>query len=428
MGPQGRAGNLKERHSMTGLNQAFKWLEASQQEVIHLQTELTSRVALGPDNGGSGEHEKSAYIKELLVSMGPHTLEEIQAPDMRAKDGYRPNLIAQWSGSRTGPTVWVLSHSDIVPPGDLSLWKSDPYEVRVEGDRIIGRGVEDNQHGFVSSYLGLKAVLQSAGGLGRPVGLVVVADEETGSEYGLAYLLKHHGSLFHPEDIIVVPDGGNEEGTMIEVAEKSMLWMRITVTGKQCHASTPEKGKNSLRGAARLITALGDLNLRFHKSDPLFKPPTSTFEPTKMEANVPNVNTIPGKDIFYVDCRILPQYDVDDVLEASQRIGEDVGAQLGLDVEVETAYRQNAAEPTSPGAPVVKALAHAIKRVTGRDAKPMGIGGGTVAAFFRRAGLPAAVWCTMSDTAHQPNEFCRISDIITDAKIFACLYGENSGV
>ena len=52
----------------------------------------------------------------------------------------------------------------------------------------------------------------------------------------------------------------------------------------------------------------------------------------------------------------------------------------------------------------------------------MGIGGGTVAAFFRRAGLPAAVWCTVSDTAHQPNEYCLISNILTDAKIFACLY------
>jgi len=55
----------------------------------------------------------------------------------------------------------VLSHSDIVPPGDPSLWKSEPYELMVDGDRIVGRGVEDNQHGFVSSYLALKAILDS---------------------------------------------------------------------------------------------------------------------------------------------------------------------------------------------------------------------------------------------------------------------------
>jgi succinyl-diaminopimelate desuccinylase len=57
----------------------------------------------------------------------------------------------------------------------------------------------------------------------------------------------------------------------------------------------------------------------------------------------------------------------------------------------------------------------------------MGIGGGTVAAFFREMDLPAAVWSTCPDTAHQPNEYCRIPDIMTDAKIFACLYQDECG-
>jgi len=52
----------------------------------------------------------------------------------------------------------------------------------------------------------------------------------------------------------------------------------------------------------------------------------------------------------------------------------------------------------------------------------MGIGGGTVAAFFREAGLPAAVWSTISATAHQPNEYCLIKNIITDAKIMATVF------
>jgi succinyl-diaminopimelate desuccinylase len=60
--------------------------------------------------------------------------------------------------------------------------------------------------------------------------------------------------------------------------------------------------------------------------------------------------------------------------------------------------------------------------VSGRDAEPKGIGGGTVAALFRKAGLPAAVWLTVQDTAHQPNEYCLIKDVLQDAKVFATLY------
>ncbi len=404
------------------LERIFEQIEEFRQEVIRLQKELTLRVALGPENGGTGEHEKALYIRGLLEALSPELIEEIRAPDPRARDGYRPNLVARWEGGRSGPGIWVLSHSDVVPPGDLSLWEADPFEIRVAGDRIIGRGVEDNHHGFISSYVALKAILDLGLKPARKVGLVVVADEETGSQYGLEYLLKHHARYFDKEDLIIVPDGGNEEGTMIEVAEKSMLWIRFTITGRQCHASTPHKGRNSLFGAAKLIVALQALKEQFGLSDDLFSPPISTFEPTKVEANVPNVNTIPGRDVFYVDCRILPQYEVDLILKTSKEISAKIADELGLEINVEPIYRQDATEPTSPDAAVVKALAGAIRLVTGKEAKPMGIGGGTVAAFFRKAGLPAAVWCTMPDTPHQPNEYCLIPNILTDAKVFACLY------
>ncbi|MDY6880245.1 MAG: M20 family metallo-hydrolase [Desulfatiglans sp.] len=408
---------------MNKLDRVFERIDDYREEIIRLQSELSKRVALGPDNEGTGEHEKVAFMKGLLEALDPTTIEEIRAPDKRAQDGYRPNLIARWKETTEKPAVCVLSHADIVPPGDLSLWKTDPYTIQVDGDKIIGRGVEDNQHGFVSSYLALKAILESGETPDKPVALVVVADEETGSEYGLTYILEHRNDLFKGEDLIIVPDGGNEEGTMIEVAEKSMLWVRFTIIGEQCHASTPDKGKNSLFSAAKLIVALSALKERFDLSDELFKPPLSTFEPTKIEGNVPNVNTIPGRDVFYMDCRVLPHYKVDEILEAINKIAKDTASELGVEISVDVSYRQDATDPTPSDAPVVEALKGAIRTVTGKVGRPMGIGGGTVAAFFRKAGLPAVVWSTMSDTPHRPNEYCLISNIMTDAKIFSCLYG-----
>ena len=400
----------------------FTRIDGYTQEIIDLQRELTARAALGPLNGGTGEHRKMAFIKKVLKGLNPPFVEEIRAPDDQARDGYRPNLIAKWEGKQEAPVIWVLSHADVVPPGDLSLWKTDPFTIAVEEDRIIGRGVEDNQHGFVSAFLALKAVLDSGHELTWPVGLIAVADEETGNRYGLEYVLKHRREYFRKSDLIVVPDAGDSSGTMIEVAEKSMLWLKFTVTGHQCHASTPEKGKNSLICAARLITALEGLQDQFADTDPLFSPSRSTFSPTKVEGNVPNINTIPGRDSFYVDCRVLPGYSLDEVIAAAQAISLEVSSQTGLEIDVAAVHRQDAADPTPPDAPVVRALRRAILTVTGREARPMGIGGGTVAALFRQQGLPAAVWSTCPDTAHQPNEYCLISDIIRDTKVFAALY------
>ena len=412
---------------MSATTRIFKRIDGYREAVVDLQRELTSRIALGPKNEGSGEHDKADYLMDQLAALKPDHLEMIKAPDQQAHGGYRPNIVARWDGELSGPMVWVLAHLDIVPPGDRSLWDGDPYEVRVEGDRIIGRGVEDNQHGIVSGYLGMKAILDAGLRPRRSVGLAFVADEETGSQYGLDYLLKEHGNLFKKDSLIIVPDGGNEEGTMIEVAEKSMLWIKVTVTGQQCHASTPNKGKNSLHGAARLIVALESLKERFNGEDTLFRPPQSTFEPTKIEANVPNINTIPGRDVFYVDCRILPSYPVESVVAFVKKKAEAVAAELDLDIQIEPQYRQDSRNPTSPEAAVVQALKGAIKKVTGLDASPMGIGGGTVAAFFREAGFPVAVWLTEQDTPHQPNEYCLISNIMTDAKVFATLFLKEEG-
>jgi succinyl-diaminopimelate desuccinylase len=74
--------------------------------------------------------------------------------------------------------------------------------------------------------------------------------------------------------------------------------------------------------------------------------------------------------------------------------------------------------PTPATAPVVVALKDAVKKVYGVDTKTIGVGGGTVAAFFRRAGFNAAVWGRSDETEHQPNEYCIIENMVNNAKVF----------
>jgi succinyl-diaminopimelate desuccinylase len=391
-------------------------------QMIDLQRELVCRNAVGPDHGGPGEGEKAAFLAELLRGWGLE-VQNYPAPDPRVAEGERPNLVALVPGRRS-EKVWVLSHLDVVPPGDLKLWDADPFTLRVEGDRLFGRGTEDDHHGIVTSLMAVRAILDLGITPSRTLALALVADEETGNEKGLAYLLREQPHLFSLEDLIIVPDAGSKDSTLIEVAEKSILWLRLTLTGKQCHASRPELGHNTLRAAAHLIVALEGLAREFPLEDPLFRPPISTFEPTKKEANVPNINTIPGRDVFYLDCRVLPAYDLARVKERVQALGEDAVRPFGVRLKVAPVQELPSAPPTAVDAPVVKALQRAIREVYGREGKPMGIGGGTVAAFFRQQGLPAAVWMTVSQTAHQPNEFCLLSNLIGDAQVLAHVFLE----
>jgi len=393
-------------------------LDSFRDRMIELQTELVKRPALGPTSGGVGEVAKADFLKEYLAERGLTDIREIKAPDPRVPVGYRPNLIVRAEGRNHDSTAWFMAHMDVVPSGPVDTWTSDPFQLKVDGDRLVGRGTEDNHQGLVASVMALLALREEGIKPARDVALLMVADEETGSEFGIQYVLES-ANPFRPEDLVVVPDGGESDGSLIEVAEKSILWPRFTVTGQTAHGSTPDKGRNATRAAAHLIVRLEELHRRFADQDALFDPPTSTFAPTKHEANVDNVNTIPDKDVFYFDCRLLPQHDLEEVVAFIQAHVDAVAEDFGVEIEMDFVQREEAAPPTDPDAPVARALREAVFNVYDVEARAGGIGGGTVAAFLRRNGIPAAVWARMEETMHGPDESCLLSNLVGDAKVFA---------
>ncbi len=398
-----------------------KRIEQFRDEMVDLQVRLCALPAIAPSSGGEGEARKADYLASFLRDSGFEGLTLIKAPDLDAPAGYRPNLLAVYKGRSAARTNWIMTHLDVVPPGELAVWRGDPFKAWVEKGRVYGRGVEDNQQDMVASLFALKAF--RAEGL-RPafdVGVALVADEETGSRKGIQYVIEHDNP-FRRQDLIIVPDAGNEKGTLIEVAEKSLLWLKFKTLGRQTHGANPEKGVNAFKAASFLVTELETLYRRFPVRDRLFDPPLSTFEPTKKEANVPNINTIPGEDVFYMDSRILPAYTMEAVEKKIRVLADRIEARFGVRVEIEVKQKAPAAPPTSARAPVVQALKKAVKAVYKKDARAAGIGGGTVAALFRHAGFSAACWSKIEDTAHQPNEYCIIDNMVGDAKVYAHIF------
>ncbi|HOX44645.1 MAG TPA: M20 family metallo-hydrolase [Myxococcota bacterium] len=392
-------------------------------EMVAVQQELTAIQALGPESGGKGEWARALYLRNLLEGWGLNDIQEYNAADPRVPEGTRPNLVVRLAGKAARPTIWVMAHMDVVPAGDLKKWSTDPWKATVKEGKIFGRGVEDNQQGLVSALFALRALKDSGVTPPRDVALILVADEETGSRFGIDHVLEAAPDLFQPDDLVVVPDAGNPDGSMLEVAEKSILWLELTVQGKQVHASTPDQGVNAARAAAHLTVRLDQaLNGTFSGRDEVFDPPRSTFEPTRHDANVPNINTIPGDEKLFFDCRVLPDVPLREVHAVVERVLREVEREFQVKIQVQSAQSAEAAPATSVDAPVVKALARAVEEVRGVQAKPMGIGGGTVAALFRRKGIPAVVWSTMDDLAHQPDEYCVIANMVEDAKVFAHLF------
>jgi succinyl-diaminopimelate desuccinylase len=397
-------------------------------EIEKLKTGMTSVLmeliripAVAPENGGEGELKKAEKLTQILETIGFDKIERYDAEDKRVPSGKRPNIVAYYNGDSTSEKLWIISHLDIVPAGEESLWSiTKPFQPVVKNERVYGRGSEDNMQPMISSIFAVKALKSLGIRPKRTMALAFVADEEQGSTYGIQHLIKQ--GLFKKADLIAVPDSGNGNGSFIEIAEKSAIWFRIRTTGKQAHASRPHTGLNAHRIGMEYSVALDKLlHERYPKKDEYFDPPESTIEPTKKDKNVDAVNIIPGEDITYFDCRILPSYDLDKVLKDIQTLATEFEKKTGARIKIEIVSKSVAPKPTDANAKIVLMLKEAIKKARGIEPKAGGIGGGTCAAFFRAIGAPAVVWCTIDEMAHQPDEYAKIDNMVNDAKVFALL-------
>ncbi len=391
---------------------ALEIIDSYKDEILKTAKAMISIKAISPESGGEGESKRADYLSGLLSGMG------FKVDRYEYKDGkgvMRPNLTVVFGNNER--TLWIVSHMDTVSEGDLSLWTHDPFTLYVEGDKLYGRGINDDGQDVLAGIYALKALKESKAKLKYNYGLALVADEELGSRFGIEKLIEE--GIFKEEDMFIVPDGGNERGDEIEVAEKGILWVKVSVHGKQVHASTPAMGVNAYRKAIEFIGAADRLlHEKYAARNPIFQPDVSTFEMTKHEKNTDSVNIIPGLDVSYIDCRVLPEYSLDSVLEDLKKLAASKDFS-NVRIDIEAFNREDAAEPTPADSEIARLTAKSVKTIANIEPRMVGIGGGTCAAFFRKKGMPAVVWSKKFDIAHQPNEYALLSDILLDAKVFA---------
>ena len=151
---------------MSDFNLLRKNIESSESKkgMIELETLLSSIPAIAPESGGEGEIKKCEALKKWLLDAGfeESQFQRFDAPDSRVPSGVRPNMILTIPGKSDDYSIWVMAHLDVVPPGDLKTWKTDPWKVVYDekSDKLFGRGVEDNQQGLVSAVYAVLAFLK----------------------------------------------------------------------------------------------------------------------------------------------------------------------------------------------------------------------------------------------------------------------------
>lgn len=395
-------------------------VESQRESLIEDFCSMLRVKAVGPESGGEGEHARAEHIRELANRLGLTDIEVLESADERVPSGKRPNIIIRVKG-RSSRKLWVVTHLDTVPEGDLSAWATPPFEPTIKDGKLYARGSEDNGQELMASLYGLATLVKSSIAPELDTGLVMVADEENGNIHGIDFLMEK--GIFKKGDLVVVPDHGSLDGSELELVEKGIAWIEVEVIGRQTHASTPEKGVNALEVSAKfMLAAVSKLRAKYTARDPVFIPPGSTFEPTRCESNGPNVNTVPGRQKFAFDFRVLPGYPLDEIMADLRSVAVDIGRSTGAQIVLEFLQKAEAAPKTPFDSEVVRRLSEAISATRAVDIKATGMGGGTCAAPFRHAGIDAVVWATNASVAHDANEYCIVDNLVNDAKVYAILF------
>jgi len=139
----------------------FRQVEQLKPEMIEALTRLIRIPAVAPENGGDGEQRKAEKLAEILETVGFDRIERFDAEDSRVSSGKRPNIVAYLHGQSTLESLWIVTHVDVVPAGEETLWTvTKPFEPKFTDERVYGRGSEDNGQSLVSSVFAAKALKQ----------------------------------------------------------------------------------------------------------------------------------------------------------------------------------------------------------------------------------------------------------------------------
>lgn len=383
------------------LSEAARWL----QDYVRIDT----------SNPPGREGRAAAYLADLLHREGIPTR-------LLVSPTGRTSLYARLEAERArAGAVVLLHHMDVVPPGPG--WSVDPFGGEIRDGKLYGRGALDIKSLGVAHLAAFLELARRGTPLARDVVYLAVADEETGGEQGLGWILEGHGDLLGEVAGVLGEGGvnrtisGRQLWAGIEVAQKRPLWLRVTASGRRGHGSGVNLGSANhqlVEGLARALDrplrwkvseatrlylgALAPLHNEkyrriFNDLDEVIREdgPTEdilpglanlfldTFQVTVLEAGE-TINVIPGRATAEIDVRLLPETDADAYLaEVREALGD------RLDVEVLLS------SPPVPPSPIDHPVYRAAARVLEQTAPvvPAFIAGLTDSRYFRERGVPA---------------------------------------
>lgn len=226
-------------------------LRSHRRSLVELASSLVSTPSENPGPGAAKVQLKvEEYLEGLGVTVTRHT-------------GFGGEFALTATLGEPGPDALILyGHSDVVPAGDTAKWLSPPFEPKVSGGKLYGRGASDMKAGLAAELFVFGLLAQSEPKLERPITLVCVPDEEdwkrTPTGWGFSKWLLEEGRLRGSACIMGEPSGLGA----ICIGERGDYWFRLRAEAEAGHGSAPIFDQNVF---VRLFRALEDIHGALNK-------------------------------------------------------------------------------------------------------------------------------------------------------------------
>jgi acetylornithine deacetylase/succinyl-diaminopimelate desuccinylase-like protein len=404
---------------------------------------LQSLIRFDTTNPPGNEAACIDYIDGVLTQAGFETTR-------LAKDSMRPNLIARLKGRGEAPALLLYGHVDVVPTADQD-WTHPPFEGEIIDGYVWGRGALDMKGGvamMLAAFLRAQATgLVPAG----DIALAILSDEESAGDYGAKYLVDNHASRFDDIRYAIGEFGGfslyvgNQKFYPIQIAEKAVCRLEMTLRGPGGHGSLPSHG-GAMAKLSDVLRRLDRCRLPVHITPParrmflamasalqfptslivrqLLNPALtdvilnrlgdkgSVFDPllhNTVNATVvrggDTINVIPSEITLKMDGRVLPGHSADELITEVQGV-------VGTDVELEV-IRQCDPSPAEPDMGMFSLLANILGKADPDGIPiPLLLSGSSDARLFSQLGIQTYGFIPMNlppdfkfaDTIHAADE------------------------
>jgi len=314
---------------------------------------------------------------------------------------------------KSSPNFCYAGHTDVVPPGNVKNWTTNPFKPIVRNNKLIGRGANDMKASIACFVAAVSRFKNENKNFKGSISLLITGDEEGIAVNGTKRLIKYLKRKREKINFCIVgePTNPNKLGEMIKIGRRGSLTGRLTIIGSQGHVAYPHRANNPSSTLIKILKKIKDLKL--DKGTKNFQP--SNLEVTKINIDNHADNVIPGSAEAVFNIRFNDKHSSSSLKNKLNKIFKSVTkankSRFKITYEV-----SGEAFLTKPNKTTFM-VQNVVKKVTGLKPK-LSTSGGTSDARFIKNIAPCLEFGLVGKTMHKIDESVSVSDLKKLTKIY----------